>query len=80
MLAILILVLFAPVFLGLIQAAFYDEIQKANHFAEEHPGEAYQPEYLKFQPINVPYPADALEAAKQVAEQPTQPKEETEEK
>lgn len=71
MLAGLIVVLFAPLFTGLLQAAFYDEIQKAMQFAKEHPGEIYQPEYLKMQPIYVPYPVEALEAAKQaqVAEQ-----------
>lgn len=65
----LLLLLFAPIFLGLVQAAFYDEIQKAVTFTKEHPGETYQPEYLKYQPIYVPYPAEALEAAKQAAEQ-----------
>lgn len=71
MLAGLIVVLFAPLFTGLLQAAFYDEIQKALQFAKEHPDEIYQPEYLKMQPIYVPYPVEALEAAKQtqVAEQ-----------
>ncbi|MBE7043613.1 MAG: hypothetical protein E7399_09040 [Ruminococcaceae bacterium] len=69
----IILVLFAPAFLGLLQAAFYDEIQKAVAFAKEHPGEIYQPEYLKFQPVYVPYPVEALEAAaKQAAEQVTE--------
>lgn len=60
----LVLLLFAPLFLGLIQAAFYEEIQKAITFREEHPGEVYQPEYLKFQPIYVPYPAEAFESTK----------------
>ncbi len=73
LLAVLILVLFAPLFAGLLQAAFYDEIQKAVAFAKEHPGEVYQPEYLKLQPIYVPYPVEALEAAKQ-ANVPEPPK------
>ena len=64
----LVLVLFAPFFLGLVQAVFYDEIQKAVTFTKEHPGETYQPEYLKYQPIYVPYPSEALEAAKKAAE------------
>ena len=76
-LAVLLLVLFAPLFTGLLQAAFYDEIQKAVQFAKEHPGESYQPEYLKLQPIYVPYPVEALEAAKQ-ANVPEQPKTEEE--
>ncbi len=64
----LLLFLFAPFFLGLVQAAFYHEIQKAITFTKEHPGETYQPDYLKYQPIYVPYPAEALEAAKKAAE------------
>ncbi len=76
-LAVLLLVLFAPLFTGLLQAAFYDEIQKAVQFAKEHPDEIYQPEYLKLQPIYVPYPVEALEAAKQ-ANVPEQPKTEEE--
>lgn len=72
-LVILAIVLFAPAFLGLIRAAFYDEIQKEIVFKEQHPGEVYQPEYLKLQPIYVPYSPEVLEAvtkeaAKQVAE------------